>query len=78
MNSEKRSLSDRGSMQIKDPELLWPIVLLAAVSTAVIGLLLVVMQYVAMSHPPESSYTAPTNTWKTWGGEFEFGEVKQK
>jgi len=40
-------MSYRGPILIKEPELRWPIVLLAALITGVIALLVVVMHYVA-------------------------------
>lgn len=62
-------------MQIKEPEVWWPIVLVAAVITALLGLLAAVLQYVAISHPPQSSYSAPRNTWERHKDEIVVGQV---
>lgn len=40
-------MSYRGPVMIKEPELRWPIVLLAALMTAVIALLVATMHYAA-------------------------------
>ena len=44
-------MSYQGPILIREPELRWPIVLLAAMATAVIALLAAVLYYVAMTQP---------------------------
>ncbi len=44
-------MSYQGPMLIREPELRWPIVVLAAMVTAVIALLAAVLYYVAMTQP---------------------------
>jgi hypothetical protein len=44
-------MSYQGPMLIREPELRWPIVVLAAMVTAAIALLAAVLYYVAMTQP---------------------------
>ena len=44
-------MSYQGPMLIREPELRWPIVVLAAFVTALISLLTAVLYYVAMTQP---------------------------
>jgi len=52
-------MSYHGPMLIREPELRWPIVLLAAIITAVIALLAVGMQYFALTQPYLDPYSQP-------------------
>src|SRR5689334_15177111 len=70
-------MSYQGPRLIKEPELRWPIVLLAALMTGVITLLVVVMHYVAST----SSSTDPSSKrleWMIQAGQPDFDRFKQQ
>ena len=52
-------MSYQGPMLIREPELRWPIVLLAAIITAAIALVAAGMQYFALTQPYIHSYSQP-------------------
>ncbi len=70
-------MSYQGPMLIKEPELRWPIIMVAAVITLVIALLLGVLQHLLMSQPAVSSYPIPRHTLPLRAGESEFEQVKR-
>jgi hypothetical protein len=72
-------MSYQGPMLIKEPELRWPIVLLAAIITTVLALLVAGMHYLAMNQPLRpNTYSAPCQTWELQAGQSEFEQFKEK
>ncbi len=70
-------MSYQGPMLIKEPELRWPIVLLAAVMTAVIALLVAAMHYVASTDSPVASSSQRVE-WMLQPGQPDFDQFKQQ
>ena len=56
-------MSYQGPMLIKEPELRWPIVLLAALMTGVLALLLVVTHYVASTSSSTDTSSSKRVEW---------------
>ena len=52
----KRTMSYQGPMLIREPELRWPIVLLAAIITTLIALFTASLQYLVMTRPYVNPY----------------------
>jgi len=71
-------MSYQGPMVIKEPELRWPIVLLAALITAAIALLVAVMHHVAWTNPTVSGLSPARVEWMLQPGHPEFAELKQQ
>jgi len=71
-------MSYQGPMLIKEPELRWPIVLLAALMTAVITLLVAAMHYVAWQEPRVSTPSPQQNEWMLQPGQPGFDQFKQQ
>ena len=67
----------RGPMLIAEPELRWPIVLLAAAITALLAILTAGLYYVAMTKTDVNSYTEPRLERALQPGETEFEEFRQ-
>lgn len=57
-------MSYQGPVLIKEPELRWPIVVLAALITAVIALLVATMHYVASTRSPVGPASSQRLEWK--------------
>lgn len=62
---------------IREPELRWPIVILAAVITTVIALVAAGLHFVAMTQPM-NSYSAPRLSGALRPGEPEFEQVREQ
>src|SRR5687767_11931384 len=67
----------RGPRLIAEPELRWPIVLLAAAITALLAILTAGLYYVAMTKTDVNSYTEPRLERALQPGEAEFEEFRQ-
>jgi len=65
-------------MLIKEPELRWPIVLLAALMTAVIALLVVVMHYVASTSSLTDTSSSQRVEWMLQPGQPDFDQLKRQ
>ena len=68
----------RGPMLVAEPELRWPILLLAAVITAVLAMLTAGLYYVAMTKPLRSSVDEPRLEGALQPGQPEFEEVRRQ
>lgn len=67
-----------GPMLIKEPELRWPIVLLAALMTAAIALLIGVMHFVTSTKSPVSRSSPPRFEWTLQPGQADFDQERQQ
>ena len=71
-------MSYNGPMLIKEPELRWPIVLIAALITMAIALLVTTMHFVA-STPPLGNRSSPAQfEWMLQPGHSEFDRFRQQ
>ena len=70
-------MSYQGPRLIREPELRWPIVILAAVITTIIALGAAGLQYVAMNQPV-NSYSGPRLESALRPGELEFEQVREQ
>lgn len=70
-------MSYQGPLLIREPELRWPIVILAAIITALIALVVAGLYYVAMTQPV-NSYSGPRLSSALRPGEPEFEEVREQ
>ncbi len=68
----------RGPTLIREPELRWPIVLLAAAITALIAMLTASLYYVAMTQSAVKSDAEPRLEWTLQSGQPEFEEFRQQ
>ena len=71
-------MSYQGPMLIREPELRWPIVILAALITAAIALLAAGMQYVAMTQPYANPHTEPRLERALQPGQPEFEQFREQ
>src|SRR6185503_19157341 len=69
-------MSYRGLL-IREPELRWPIVILAAVITMIIALVAASLHYVAMTQPV-NSYSGPRLSSALRPGEPEFEQAREQ
>ena len=67
----------RGPMLIAEPELRWPIVLLAAAITTLLAILTAGLYYAAMTRPDVKSYVEPRLEGALQAGEPEFEELRR-
>ena len=67
----------RGPMLIAEPELRWPIVLLAAAITALLAILTAGLYYAAMTRSDVNSYTEPRLEGALQPGQPEFEEFRR-
>ena len=67
----------RAPLLIREPELRWPIVILAAVITTIIALVAAGLHYVAKTQPV-NSYSGPRLTSALRPGEPAFEEVREQ
>jgi hypothetical protein len=70
-------MSYRGPLLIREPELRWPIVILAAIITMIIALVVAGLYYAAMTQPV-NSYSGPRLSSALRPGEPEFEEVREQ
>ena len=71
-------MSYHGPMLIKEPELRWPIVLIAALITTALALLVAAMHYVASTTPPVSSSSPAQFEWMLQPGHSDFDQFKEQ
>ena len=71
-------MSYNGPMLIKEPELRWPIVLIAALITMAIALLVATMHFVASTPPPMNRSSPAQFEWMLQPGHSEFDQVRQQ
>lgn len=71
-------MSYQGPILIREPELRWPIVLLAAIITAAIALVAAGMQYVALTQPYLHSYSQPRLEESLRAGNLDFEPLREK
>ena len=71
-------MSYNGPMLIKEPELRWPIVLIAALITMAIALLVATMHFVASTPPLVNRSSPPQFEWMLQPGHSEFDQVRQQ
>ena len=71
-------MSYQGPMLIKEPELRWPILLLAALITAAIALLVAVMHHVAWTSPATDSSSSQRLERMIQPGQPDFDQFKQQ
>ena len=71
-------MSYQGPILIREPELRWPIVLLAAIITAAIALVAAGMQYFALTQPNINSYSQPRLEESLRAGNPEFEPLREK
>lgn len=67
----------RGPTLITEPELRWPIVLLAAAITALLAILAASLYYVAMTQSAVKSDVEPRLEWTLQAGQPEFEEFRR-
>lgn len=70
-------MSYQGPLLIREPELRWPIIILAALITALLALVAAGLHYVAMT-PPVNSYSGPRLVSALRPGEPEFEQVREQ
>jgi len=70
-------MSYRTPLLIREPELRWPIVILAALITTIIALVAVSLHYVAMTQPV-NSYSGPRLSSALRAGEPDFEQVREQ
>jgi hypothetical protein len=70
-------MSYRGPLLIREPELRWPIIILAAIITTIIALVVVGLHYVAMTQPV-NAYSGPRLSSALRPGEPEFEQVREQ
>jgi hypothetical protein len=71
-------MSYQGPILIREPELRWPIVLLAAIITAAIALVAAGMQYFALTQPYSNSYSQPRLKESLRAGNPDFEPLREK
>lgn len=71
-------MSYQGPVLIREPELTWPIVLLAAIITAAIALMVAGMQYFALTQPYLNSYPQPQIEQPLRSGNAEFDLLRSQ
>ena len=70
-------MSYQGPLLIREPELRWPIIILAAIITTIIALLAAGLHYAAMTQPV-NSYSVPRLSSALRPGESEFEQVREQ
>ena len=71
-------MSYQGPILIREPELRWPIVLLAAIVTAAIAGVAAGMQYLALTQPYVNSYSQPRLEESLRAGNPDFERLREK
>src|SRR5689334_114580 len=71
-------MSYNGPMLIKEPELRWPIVLIAALITMAIALLVATMHFVVSTPPLVNRSSPPQVEWMFQPGHSEFDRFRQQ
>lgn len=71
-------MSYHGPMLIKEPELRWPIVLIAALITAAIALLVTTMHFVASTTSPVNRSSPTRFEWMLQPGQTDFDRFREQ
>src|SRR4029079_546562 len=71
-------MSYQGPMLIKEPDLRWPIVLIAAFVTMAIALLVATMHFVASTTPPVNRSSQRQFEWMLQTGQTDFDQFTQQ
>ena len=71
-------MSYHGPILIKEPELRWPIILIAALISTAIALLVAVMNFVASTTPPVNRSSATQFEWVLQPGHSDFDQLKKE
>lgn len=71
-------MSYQGPILIREPELRWPIVVLAAIITVAIALVAAGMQYFALTQPYLNSYSQPRLEESLRAGNPDFERLREK
>jgi hypothetical protein len=71
-------MSYHGPMLIKEPELRWPILLVAGLITTAIALLVVTMHFVASTPPPVNRSSATQLEWMLQPGHSDFNQFRDR
>jgi hypothetical protein len=71
-------MSYQGPILIREPELRWPIVVLAAIITVAIALVAAGMQYFALTQPYSNSYSQPRLEESLRAGNPDFEPLREK
>lgn len=71
-------MSYQGPMLIREPQLRWPIVILAAITTAAIALLAAGLQYLAMTQPYVNPSTERRLERALQPGQLEFEQFREQ
>jgi len=71
-------MSYHGPMLIKEPELRWPIVLIAGLITMAIALLVTTMHFVASTTPPVNRSSPAQFEWMLQPGHSDFDQFRQQ
>jgi len=71
-------MSYHGPLLIKEPELRWPIVLIAALITTAIALLVAVMHFVASTTPPVNRSSPAQFDWMLQPGHSDFDQLREQ
>ena len=74
----KTTMSYRGPILIREPELRWPIVLLAAIITALIALFTASLQYLVMTRPYVNPYQGSALERSLRAGELQFEQARSQ
>ena len=70
-------MSYQGPMLIKEPELRWPVVMIAAIISVLIAVIVAGLHYVAMNQRSFTSYSAPQPAWTLRTGQPEFEQHRK-
>ena len=70
-------MSYQGPMLIREPELRWPVVMFAAIVSAVIALVVAGMHYLAMNQRNFNSFPAQQPAWTLKTGQAEFEQHRK-
>lgn len=71
-------MSYQGPMMIKQPELRWPVYVVAAVVTLALALLAAGMTFLSMTHPYSNPYEGPLFESAVGPGEAEFEQFREQ
>ena len=70
-------MSYQGPMLIKEPELRWPVIMIAAIISVAIALIIAGLHYVAMDQRDATSYSARPQAWTSRTGQAEFEQHRK-
>ncbi len=70
-------MSYQGPMLIKEPEIRWPVVMIAAIISALIALMVAGLHYLVMSQPDFGSHSTPLPALMLRTGQAEFEQLRK-